>query len=77
MLTVAGMAFTSCEDKLDIPQKASLTTATFYQTDDDAEPEVRDLLLADIWAKTAELTGITEAELDANADAFLRTFDTP
>ena len=25
----------------------------------------------------AELTGIMEAELDANADAFLRTFDTP
>jgi len=39
MLAVAacGAALTSCEDKLDIPQKASLTTATFYQTDDDAE----------------------------------------
>lgn len=38
MLAVAacGAALTSCEDKLDIPQKASLTTATFYQTDDDA-----------------------------------------
>ena len=33
----AGVAFTSCEDKLDIPQKASLTTETFYQTDADAE----------------------------------------
>ena len=28
-------------------------------------------------AQTAELTGITEAELEANADAFLQTFDTP
>ena len=43
------------------------------ETDDDAEPEVRDSLLAAIWAKTAELTGVTEAELDANAEAFLQT----
>ena len=43
------------------------------ETDDDAEPAARDALLADIWAKTAELTGIMEAELDANADAFLQT----
>ena len=42
------------------------------ETDDDAEPAARDSLLAAIWAKTAELTGITEAELDANADAFLQ-----
>ena len=47
------------------------------ETDDDAEPEVRDSLLAAIWAKTAELTGITEAELDANADVFLQTLHTP
>jgi hypothetical protein len=39
MLAVAacGAALTSCEDKLDIAQKASLTTETFYQTDADAE----------------------------------------
>ena len=36
MLGVA-FGFTACEEKLDIPQKASLTTETFYQTDDDAE----------------------------------------
>ena len=35
MLGVA-FGFTACEDKLDIAQKASLTTETFYQTDDDA-----------------------------------------
>ena len=35
MLGVA-FGFTACEEKLDIPQKASLTTETFYQTDDDA-----------------------------------------
>ena len=36
-LVAGGAALTSCEDKLDIPQKASLTTGTFYQTDADAE----------------------------------------
>ena len=36
MLGVA-FGFTACEDKLDIPQKASLTTETFYKTDADAE----------------------------------------
>ena len=44
------------------------------ETDDAAEGETeasRAALLADIFAKTAELTGITEAELDANAAAFL------
>ena len=35
-LAAGGAALTSCEEKLDIPQKASLTTETFYQTDDDA-----------------------------------------
>ena len=35
MLGVA-FGFTACEEKLDIAQKASLTTETFYQTDDDA-----------------------------------------
>jgi Tat protein secretion system quality control protein TatD with DNase activity len=47
------------------------------ETDDDAEPAARDALLAAIWAKTVELTGITEAELDANAESFLQTLDTP
>ena len=36
-LVAGGAALTSCEDKLDIPQKASLTTETFYQTDADAQ----------------------------------------
>ena len=36
-LVAGGAALTSCEDQLDIPQKASLTTETFYQTDADAE----------------------------------------
>ncbi len=36
-LVAGGAALTSCEDKLDIAQKASLTTETFYQTDADAE----------------------------------------
>ncbi len=35
-LAAGSAAFISCADKLDIPQKASLTTETFYQTDDDA-----------------------------------------
>ena len=35
-LVAGGVALTSCEDKLDIAQKASLTTATFYQSDEDA-----------------------------------------
>lgn len=33
----AAFCFTACEDKLDIPQKATLTTETYYQTDNDAE----------------------------------------
>jgi tetratricopeptide (TPR) repeat protein len=33
----AAFGFTACEEKLDIPQKAVLTTETFYQTDNDAE----------------------------------------
>ena len=38
MLTLfAGVAFTACEDQLDIPQKATVTTGTFYQTDADCE----------------------------------------
>ena len=32
----AGVAFTACEDQLDIPQKAALTTETYYTTDNDA-----------------------------------------
>lgn len=37
LFAVLGVAlgFSACNDKLDIAQKASLTTATFYQTDDD------------------------------------------
>ena len=35
MLGVA-FGFTACDDQLDITQKASLTTATFYQNDEDA-----------------------------------------
>jgi hypothetical protein len=38
MLTLfAGVAFTACEDQLDIPQKATVTTGTFYQADADCE----------------------------------------
>ena len=36
-LVAGGATLTSCNDKLDIPQNASLTTGTYYQTDDDAE----------------------------------------
>ena len=36
-LVAGGAALTSCGDQLDIAQKASLTTETFYQTDADAE----------------------------------------
>ncbi len=38
LFAMLGVAFglTACNDQLDIPQKAALTTATFYQTDDDA-----------------------------------------
>ena len=37
LLAMFGVAlgFSACNDQLDIAQKASLTTATFYQTDDD------------------------------------------
>lgn len=39
LLALVGVAFcfTACEDKLDIPQKAVLTTGTFYANDNDAE----------------------------------------
>ena len=38
LLAMFGVAFgfTSCQDQLDIPQKATLSTETFYKTDDDA-----------------------------------------
>jgi len=36
-LLSAGMALTSCEDMLDVEQKATSSTASFYQTDADAE----------------------------------------
>lgn len=47
------------------------------ETDDDADPVARESLLAAIFSKTAELTGITEAEIDANAAAFLHTVEHP
>ena len=47
------------------------------ETDDEAEATARAALLADVFAKTAELTGLTEAELDANAAAFLQIRDLP
>lgn len=34
---LSGMIFASCEDKLDIPQKATSSTDTFYKTDEDAQ----------------------------------------
>ena len=39
IIALLGVAFgfTACEDKLDIPQKATLTTETFYQTDKDCQ----------------------------------------
>jgi tetratricopeptide (TPR) repeat protein len=39
LLAMLGVAFgfTACDDKLDIEQKASLTTETFYKSDEDAE----------------------------------------
>jgi hypothetical protein len=33
----AGVAFTACEDQLDIAQKGTMTTESFYKTDADAE----------------------------------------
>ena len=33
----AGVAFTACEDQLDIAQKGTMTTDSFYKTDADAE----------------------------------------
>lgn len=36
-LLSAGMVLTSCEDRLDVQQKATSSTASFYQTDADAE----------------------------------------
>lgn len=44
------------------------------ETDDDsADAQSRDETLAAVFAKTAALTGLTEAQLDANAAAFLGT----
>ena len=39
IIALLGVAFgfTACEEKLDIPQKATLTTETFYQTDKDCQ----------------------------------------
>lgn len=39
-LLSAGMVLTSCEDRLDVEQKATSSTASFYQTDADAESAV-------------------------------------
>ena len=36
-LLSAGMVLTSCEDRLDVQQKATSSTASFYQTDADAQ----------------------------------------
>ena len=40
------------------------------ETDDDVADDQREASLAAVFAKTAELTGLTEAQLDANAVAF-------
>ena len=46
------------------------------ETDDGADSVVeRDALLADIFAKASELTGITEALIDVNAAEFLHSFN--
>ena len=39
-LLSAGMVLTSCEDRLDVEQKATSSTASFYKTDADAESAV-------------------------------------
>ena len=39
-LLSAGMMFTSCEDRLDVEQKATSSTGNFYKTDADAESAV-------------------------------------
>jgi len=39
-LLSAGMMYTSCEDMLDVEQKATSSTASFYQTDADAQSAV-------------------------------------
>ena len=39
-LLSVGMALTSCEDKLDVEQKATSSTGNFYKTDADAESAV-------------------------------------
>ena len=46
------------------------------ETDDDAgDAQVRAETLAAVFSKTAELSGITEAQLDANAASFLHAFE--
>ena len=37
---LSSMMFCSCEDMLDVPQKATSSTDTFYKTDDDAKSAV-------------------------------------
>ena len=45
------------------------------ETDDDvADAKVRDAAVSAVFAKTADLTGITEAQLDSNATAFIADF---
>ena len=44
LLGVAG-AFTACEDKLDIEQKGTMTTETFYKTDADCQKAFKMLKL--------------------------------
>ena len=48
------------------------------ETDDDAaDDQARDATLAAVFAKTVELTGLTEAQLDANAAAFIEACTRP
>ena len=48
------------------------------ETDDDAaDDQARDATLAAVFAKTVELTGLTEAQLDANAAAFIEARTRP
>ena len=48
------------------------------ETDDDAaDDQARDARLAAVFAETVELTGLTEAQLDANAAAFIEACTRP
>lgn len=48
------------------------TDRLLIETDDEVEnDEQRDALLAQVFAKTAELTGVTEEQIDANAERLM------